>query len=236
MGSVALALNLTNLSYHYPDGTPALQGLSLQLGAGERLALLGPNGAGKSTLLLHLNGLLRGSGQGEVLGHDLATANLRALRREVGLVFQSPDDQLLMPSVFDEVALAVRNTGASKPEVAAAVGRALQAVDISDLADRHPLHLSLGQKKRVALASVLVTETQLLLLDEPTAGLDPAARRGLITLLQGLAPAMVVATHDFDLALALCPLAAVMGEGQIIAQGPTEALLTDARQLRRWGL
>lgn len=236
MGAAALALKVTGLSYRYPDGTPALQGLGLQLAAGERLALLGPNGAGKSTLLLHLNGLLQGEGEVRVFGEDVAHTNLRVLRRQVGLVFQSPDDQLLMPTVFDEVALAVRNAGANRTEVEAAVGQALQAAGSSDLAHRHPLHLSLGQKKRVAIASVLVTETRLLLLDEPTAGLDPAARRSLIALLQSLPPTMVVATHDFDLAQQLCPQAAIMGGGRILAQGPTAALLGDEQRLREWGL
>jgi cobalt/nickel transport system ATP-binding protein len=205
-----------------------LRGIELQVAEGERVALLGPNGAGKSTLLLHLNGLLRGTGQVTVLGVPVTPPNLSAIRRQVGLVFQDPDDQLFMPSVFDEVAYAAINAGYDRAKVRRRVGDAVQATGLQGLDDKHPLNLSAGQKKRLAIAAVLVTDNRLLVLDEPSAGLDPAGRRSLLGLLGSLPSTMVIATHDWGFASSLCERGVVLGEGRVIRDAPLGELARDA--------
>jgi len=219
VGDAPLAVDIQDLHFRYPDGTEALAGVALQVVEGERLALIGPNGAGKSTLLLHLNGLLRGTGRVSVLQMPVEGRHLRAIRQQVGLVFQNPDDQLFMPSVFDEVAYAAINAGYPPEEVRVRAAEAMRATGISALEGKHPANLSLGQKKRVAIASVLVTDNRLLALDEPSAGLDPAGKRSLIALLQSLQSTMVIATHDLDFALTLCRRAAVMRDGRVTCTG-----------------
>ena len=221
MDSPSLAVDVRGLKFQYPDGTKALHDVNLQVPHGQRLALLGPNGAGKSTLLLHLNGLLRGSGDVRVLGMDVREPHLRLIRQQVGLVFQNPDDQLFMPTVFDEVAYAALNAGYGREEVERRVSAALDMAGIEALRHKHPANLSVGEKKRVAIASVLVTDNRLLLLDEPSAGLDPGGRRSLITLLTSLPTTMLIATHDLDLACELCEVAAAMKGGRILEVGPT---------------
>ncbi len=227
MGGAPLAVDIRGLCFRYPDGTEALAGVGLQVEEGERVALIGPNGAGKSTLLLHLNGLLRGEGDVSVLGLTLQPRNLRVLRQQVGLLFQNPDDQLFMPTVYDEVAYAALNLRWPADEVRRRVAEAMELTGISGLAARHPAGLSLGQKKRVALASVLVTDNRLLALDEPSSGLDPPARANLLSLLQRLPATMVVATHDLEFALALCDRGAAMKDGRIWAAGPLRQLAAD---------
>jgi cobalt/nickel transport system ATP-binding protein len=227
MPDAHLALDIRQLTFRYPDGTTALDGIELQVRQGERLALLGPNGAGKSTLLLHINGLLRGEGEVTVFGLPVAGRNLQAIRQYTGLVFQSPDDQLFMPTVFDEVAYAALNAGYPDAEVRRRVAEAMAMVGISHLSEKHPANLSIGQKKRVCLASVLVTDTRLLVLDEPSAGLDPAGRSSLLGLIQSLSTTLVLATHDLEFALATCPRAVAMRDGRIIATGPTPDLAAD---------
>lgn len=236
MDQPALTLDIRGLSFSYPDGTEGLRGLDLQVPAGSRLALLGPNGAGKSTLLWHLNGLLRGRGEVRVLGLEVVARNLVALRRQVGLVFQNPDDQLLMPTVADEVAYAALNAGYPAVEVRCRVAAAMASTGVTHLASRNPLNLSIGQKKRVAIASVLVTDSRLLVLDEPSAGLDPAGRRSLLALLRELPGDLVVATHDLALAAQLCDLAAVMAAGRVAHLGPTVDLVSDEVMLAECGL
>lgn len=235
MAGAPVAVNIADLQFDYPDGTRALRGVSLQVAEGERLALLGANGAGKSTLLLHLNGLLRGRGEITVCGLPVTAPHLDAIRRQVGLVFQDPDDQLFMPSVADEVAYAAINAGYDRDEIRRRVAAALAAVGLTDLEHKHPLHLSAGQKKRLAIASVLVTDNRLLALDEPSAGLDPAARRTLMDLLAHLPGTQIIATHDLDLAAALCPRAVVMAGGAVAYDGATAPLLA-AGFLAQYGL
>ncbi len=230
------AILLRGLRYAYPDGREALRGLSLTVGCGEKVALVGPNGAGKSTLLLHLNGLLRGEGEVKVLGMPVIGEEIPHLRAEVGLVFQNPDDQLFSPTVFDDVAFGPLHMGLPAEEVRRRAAWALDQVGMADAAPRMPHHLSLGERKRVAIATVLAMQPRLLLLDEPTAGLDPRARRDLITLLQGLPQTMLVATHDMRLVAQLCNRVVVMDEGEIVADGPADSLLYDAALMEAHGL
>ncbi len=230
------AILLRGLRYAYPDGREALRGLSLTVGCGEKVALVGPNGAGKSTLLLHLNGLLRGEGKVEVLGMPVIGEQIPRLRAEVGLVFQNPDDQLFSPTVFDDVAFGPLHMGLTAEEVRRRAAWALDQVGMAEAAPRMPHHLSLGERKRVAIATVLAMQPKLLLLDEPTAGLDPRARRGLIALLKELPQTMLVATHDMRLVAQLCERVVVMDEGQIVADGPADSLLYDAALMEAHGL
>ncbi len=230
------AILLRGLRYAYPDGREALRGLSLTVGCGEKVALVGPNGAGKSTLLLHLNGLLRGEGEVKVLGRPVIGEEIPHLRAEVGLVFQNPDDQLFSPTVFDDVAFGPLHMGLPAEEVRRRAAWALDQVGMADAAPRMPHHLSLGERKRVAIATVLAMQPRLLLLDEPTAGLDPRARRDLITLLKGLPQTMLVATHDMRLVAQLCNRVVVMDEGEIVADGPADSLLYDAALMEAHGL
>ena len=233
---MAIAIDISGLSFRYPDGTLALDALDLSVGVGERLALIGPNGAGKSTLMLHLNGLLRGPGSIGILGMQLGERTLKDIRRRVGLVFQNPDDQLFMPTVFDEVAFAAVNAGHPEDEVRRRVAASLEAVAMGWSERKNPTDLSLGQKKRIAIASVLVTDNEILVLDEPSAGLDPRGRRELIALLDGFTCTMVIATHDLDLAAQLCTRVAVMAEGRILRLAPPAEVLADEPFLRDAGL
>ncbi|ACA58836.1 energy-coupling factor ABC transporter ATP-binding protein [Candidatus Desulforudis audaxviator] len=224
------AFEVADLYYTYPDGTPALQGVSLEAPAGSRTALLGANGSGKSTLLLHLNGLLSARrGSVRVFGREVGPDNLREIRRRVGLVFQNPDDQLFSTSVAEDVAFGPRNLGLNPGEVRRRVMWALDTVGITALARRPPHHLSLGQKKRAAIAGVLAMEPDLLVLDEPTAGLDPSGVRQLMELLavfHAQGRTIVLATHDVDLAYAWADRVAVLADGRLAAAGPA-ALLED---------
>ncbi len=236
MADTGLDIEVEDLSFRYPDGTVALEEVGLRVPQGGRMALIGPNGAGKSTLMLHLNGLLRGQGSIKVLGQELAESNLSDLRRQVGLVFQNPDDQLFMPTVFDEVAFAAVNARYDTEEVQRRVAAALATVGMSGYEIKHPTNLSLGQRKRVCIASVLVTDNRILVLDEPSAGLDPAGRRDLIALLASLDSTLIIATHDLDLVRQLCPEAVVLRAGKVVKTGPTAELLGDAEFLRSCGL
>ena len=197
---------------------------------------MGPNGAGKSTLLLHLNGILSGHGVIKVCGMELNDKTLRRVRAAVGLVFQSPDDQLFSPTVFDDVAFGPIYQGLPEPEVRARVERALAAVNMQDYAHRVSHHLSLGEKKRIAIATVLSMDPEVLVMDEPSAGLDPRARRGLINLLRALPQTILLATHDLPMVAELCARTIVMDEGQIVADGPTERILQDQALLEAHGL
>jgi cobalt/nickel transport system ATP-binding protein len=231
------ALTLRDVAYCYPDGTDAVRGVSLSVEPGERIALLGPNGAGKSTLILHLNGVLRPSaGEIAVSGVALADDTVRDVRGRVGLVFQDPDDQLFMTTVYDDVAFGPLNMGLPQAEVDRRVHEALHAVGLADTASRASQHLSFGQRKRVALATVLSMSPDLLVLDEPSSNLDPRARRQMVELLSSLATTMVVATHDMDLAWELCGRAVIMDAGTIVADGPAAELLADEALLQAHGL
>ncbi|MEJ5241748.1 MAG: ABC transporter ATP-binding protein [Anaerolineales bacterium] len=230
------SIEVSDLKFSYPDGHVALRGVSFHIAPGEKVALVGPNGAGKSTLLLHLNGLLRGEGRITVCGLSLTTENLVRVRRMVGLVFQNPEDQLFSPTVFDDVAYGPIYQGLEEAEVRQRVAQALEAVGMSHYAERVSHHLSIGEKKRVAIASVLSMRPEVLVLDEPTAGLDPRARRTLIRLLRNLDMTMLISTHDLAMVRELLPRTLVMDEGRIIADGPTQEILADRSLLESHGL
>lgn len=228
------ALLLEHLVYRYPDGTPALRGVNLRIDAGERVALIGENGAGKSTLLLHLNGCLHAtSGQVLVEGVSVRKDTLTTVRTAVGLVFQQPDDQLFMPTVREDVAFGPRNLRLTEEEVELRVREALRIVGAEALADRPPYRLSLGERRIAALAAVLSMRPRILVLDEPSSHLDPRARRRLIDLLATLTSTCILATHDLDLAAALCPRTVALHEGAVAADGPTAELLRDEALLAR---
>jgi cobalt/nickel transport system ATP-binding protein len=229
-------LQVTDLYYAYHDGHQALRGVSFEMCAGEKVALVGPNGAGKSTLMLHLNGILTGHGDVTVGNARLTRDNLPAVRAMVGLVFQNPDDQLFSPTVFDDVAFGPLHMGLPREEVIARVESALSAVRMSNYLDRMSHHLSVGEKKRIAIATVLSMNPQVLVLDEPSAGLDPRARRTLINLLRELPITMLVSTHDMRLVEELFPRTIVMDEGLIVADGNTKEILRDEKFLNEHGL
>jgi len=229
-------LSVRDLRFSYHDHHEALRGVSFDLCEGDKAALVGPNGAGKSTLMLHLNGILRGEGEIIVRGERLTRDNLPAIRSMVGLVFQNPDDQLFSPTVFEDVAFGPLHMGLPKEEVIERVEAALQAVRMSNYRDRMSHHLSVGEKKRIAIATVLSMNPQILVLDEPSAGLDPRARRTLINLLRDLPITMLVSTHDMRMVQELFPRTIVMDEGVIVADGETKDILSDERFLNEHGL
>lgn len=227
-------LAVRGLAYAYPDGRQALYGVNLQIDRGERVALLGPNGAGKTTLALHLNGILAaGAGSVSLAGLPVTKPNLTEIRRRVGLVFQDPDDQLFLPTVAQDVAFGPANLGLRGAELQQRVDEALALVGLPEVADRVPHHLSFGQRRRVAVATVLAMRPDLLVLDEPTSNLDPAARRELAEVLTRLDTTMLMVTHDLPYALQLCPRSVIMADGVIVADGPTQELLADAALLAR---
>lgn len=234
--SVASTIEVEGLSFAYPDGHAALHEVSFSVGAGEKVALVGPNGAGKSTLMLHLNGILQGKGVVRVCGMEVKEPNLGKVRAAVGLVFQSPDDQLFSPTVFDDVAFGPIYQGLPEGEVRARVEQALEAVHMSEYARRVSHHLSVGEKKRIAIATVLSMRPEALVLDEPTAGLDPRARRGLINLLREMPQTILASTHDLTFVRELFPRTIVMDGGRIAADGPTSKILSDAALLEAHGL
>ncbi|MBN2119172.1 MAG: ABC transporter ATP-binding protein [Anaerolineales bacterium] len=237
-------LQVHDLHFSYHDGRPALRGVSFAMCAGEKVALVGPNGAGKSTLMLHLNGILpdrprdfvHGRGEVSVEEKRLTRDNLPVIRALVGLVFQNPDDQLFSPTVFEDVAFGPLHMGLPMKEVEARVESALEAVRMSGFRDRLSHHLSVGEKKRIAIATVLSMKPQILVLDEPSAGLDPRGRRTLINLLRELPITMLVSTHDMKLVQELFPRTIVMDEGQIVADGQTRDILENEELLTAHGL
>jgi len=229
-------IKVTDLHFAYPDEHVALRGVSFNLCAGEKVALVGPNGAGKSTLMLQLNGILEGRGAVEIGGMRLTRDNLPVIRGMVGLVFQNPDDQLFSPTVFEDVAFGPLHMGLPEAEVFARVDAALEAVRMSSYRDRLSHHLSVGEKKRIAIATVLSMQPKILILDEPTAGLDPRARRTLINLLRDLHITMLISTHDMRMVAELFPRTIVMDGGHIVADGMTREILEDEKFLDEHGL
>jgi len=226
--SPAPAIEVERLAFAYPDGHQALFGVDLAIESGERVALLGPNGAGKTTLILHLNGVLEAqSGLIRVGGLAVNKEHLREVRRRVGIVFQDPDDQLFMPTVREDVAFGPYNLGVRGDELIRRVDSALGAVGMAVSADRPPHHLSFGQRRRVAVATVLAMEPQVLVLDEPTSNLDPAGRRELAGILNDLPLTMLMVTHDLPYALELCTRSLVIDAGVIVADGQTRDVLSD---------
>ncbi len=226
-------LDVRGLAYAYPDGHQALYGVDLHVHPGERVALLGPNGAGKTTLVLHLNGILTpGAGSVAVSGLPVAREHLMEIRRRVGIVFQDPDDQLFSATVRDDVAFGPRNLGLRGPSLDQRVLDALEKVGMAEYADRPPHHLSFGQRRRVAVATVLAMEPEILVLDEPSSNLDPASRRELADILRSLDVTVLMVTHDLPYALELCPRSVVLSDGVVVADGPTYDILTDEPLMR----
>lgn len=230
------AIEIRDLKFAYPDGRQVLRGVTLRVPPDRKTALVGPNGAGKSTLLLHLNGLLQGEGEITVAGIPVPDGDLGRVRAAVGFVFQNPDDQLFSPTVFDDVAFGPLHMGLPEEEVRDRVAQALETVNMPDFAGRVSHHLSIGEKKRIAIATVLSMKPEILVLDEPTAGLDPRARRNLINYLRDLPMTMLVSTHDMAMVAELFPSVAIMDEGQIVAEGLTSKILADKSLLERHGL
>jgi len=229
-------IRVDNLSYYYPDGQQALTDVNLAIYRGETVALIGPNGAGKSTLLFHLNGILHSNGVVKVFGRQVDDKNLRWVRSRVGLVFQNPDDQLFSPTVFDDVAFGPINLGYSEAEVRKLVTNALDWVGMTGYEQRSPHHLSVGEKKRIAIATVLSMNPEVLVIDEPTSNLDPGSKWSLIELLRGLAITKIIASHDLELVQALCQRAIVLDRGIVVADGATSNILADMPLLMAHGL
>ena len=222
------SLSVSALTYTYADGTSALNGIDIEVAHGERVAILGPNGAGKTTLVLHLNGILSpSSGTVSVGGLAVTKPNLGEIRRRVGIVFQDPDDQLFMPTVREDVAFGPHNLGLRGDELNRCVDDALESVGMLPYADSAPHHLSFGQRRRVAVATVLSMHPELLVLDEPSSNLDPAARRELADILVTLPVTTLIVTHDLPYALQLCPRSIVLNNGRVVAEGPTRSILAD---------
>ena len=234
------AIEIANLEYRYHDGTEALRGVSFRVAPGECVALLGPNGSGKSTLLLHLNGILpeklSGDGAVKILGEPVAPENLKTVRRQVGLVFQDPDDQLFCPTVQEDVAFGPQQLGLGDAEVAARVQKSLAQVGLAGFGRRATHHLSHGEKRRACLAGVLACEPAILILDEPTSGLDPRGRREFKALLRQIPATKLIATHDLELAVELCSRAIVLDRGQVVVDGRTVELLNDQKLMLAHGL
>ncbi len=220
-------IEIKGLNYSYPAGTEALRNINLDVFEGESLGIIGPNGAGKSTLLLHLNGILRGDSHVRVLDLEMEDRNLPRIRSKVGLVFQDPDDQLFMPTVFDDVAFGPINMDLDKEKVKHLVKQALEAVDMQDALNRSSHHLSFGEKKRISIATVLSMEPEILVLDEPSSNLDPKARQHLIDLLKGFKLTKIIAGHDLELILEICNRVAVLDKGVIVAEGDTKEILSN---------
>jgi cobalt transport protein ATP-binding subunit len=233
---MSCAVHAAELSYGYPNGQMALRGVDLHVEHGERVAILGPNGAGKTTLMLHLNGLMRGEGKLEVAGLQVEDGTLARLRASVGLVFQDPDDQLFMPTVAEDVSFGPLNQGLPPEEIERRVGEALGSVRMKDAAARAPYQLSMGERRRVAIATVLAMRPGLLVLDEPSANLDPRARRELLEILEGIDRTMLLTTHDLPMAAELCERAVILADGQIVADAGCHELLADTDLLAQHDL
>jgi cobalt/nickel transport system ATP-binding protein len=233
----APAIEVRGLRFAYPDGTEALEDITINIEPGEAVALVGANGAGKSTLLLHLNGYLMPA-QGEVrIGGTLLTRqSVATVRRAVGMVFQDPDDQLFMPTVFEDVAFGPLNAGLPADEVERRVAGALDRVGVSRLKARPPYKLSAGEKRAVAIATVLAMSPDVLVMDEPSSNLDPRGRRRLIEWLRTFERTKVIATHDLEFVVEVCSRVIVMDGGRIVAQGPTVELLNDEPLMLAHGL
>lgn len=228
------ALEVRGLSFAYHHGATVLDKMSLDVGAGERVALLGPNGAGKTTFALHLNGVLdKQEGSIVVGGLDLTEQNLMEIRKRVGMVFQNPDDQLFMSTVREDVAFGPANLKLTSEEIGRRVSESLKSVDAANLSNRTPHHLSGGEKRRAAVATALAMHPDILVLDEPTSGLDPAGGRELAALLLSLDVTQIIITHDLPFALEVCPRSVIMSGGAVVADGPTAELLADTETLRQ---
>jgi cobalt/nickel transport system ATP-binding protein len=229
-------IEIENLKFSYSNGNFTLQDIGFYVYKGETLGIIGPNGAGKSTLLLHLNGLLEGQGKIKICGLEMNKDNLKTIRRRVGLVFQDSQDQLFMPTAYEDVAFGPENLGLNKEQVDKEVDYALGVVGLSDKRDHLSYHLSLGEQKRLSIATVLSMSPELLVLDEPNANLDPSSRRHLIDLLKCLGNTKVIATHDLEMVLELTNRVILLDNGRVISQGQTREILSDQSLLEAHGL
>jgi len=226
-------LKINNLSYSYPDGHEALKDISFSIQKRESIAILGPNGAGKTTLILHLNGILGNlSGKIEVDGLKYTTENIAKIRETVGVVFQDPDDQLFMPTVIEDVMFGPKNFGYSNEDAEKNAIEALRMVGMDDFQDRAPHHLSFGQKRKVAIATVLASKPKLLVLDEPASNLDPASRRDLIEILKNLNISIILVTHDLPMALEICERSLILNEGEIKEDSQTKIILQNEKTMK----
>lgn len=230
------AIEIENFSYGYPDGTAALSDINLSIEHGQKLALIGPNGAGKSTLLLAMAGFAKGTGKVLIDGLEINRKNLRQIRTRLGCCLENPDDQLFMPTLFDDVAFGPLNMGMSPDQVKARVADALQTVGLADMADKAPHHLSAGQKRAAAIATILAMRPQIITLDEPDGSLDPRNRKNLVKLLAGLSQTLIIATCNMDFAAALADRAVLLDNGGIIADGDANKILSDSRLMAEHGL
>ena len=229
-------ITIEKLSFSYPDGQQALKDINLSIHKGESVALIGPNGAGKSTLIMHFNGILQSDGRVKLLGKPIANGNLKWARSKVGLVFQTPDDQLFSPTVFDDVAFGPINMGYTKEEVQRAVTQALDAVGMAGFEKRSSHHLSVGEKRRIAIATVLSMSPEILVIDEPTSNLDPRGKWALVEVLKKLPVTKVIVSHDLEMVRALCRRVVVIDAGRIAADGATDAILANKKLLAAHGL
>lgn len=233
------AVSINGLVYVYPDGTQALKGVSFDIFRGECLGLIGPNGAGKTTLMLHLNGIFLSENNNSIvtiMGRRVGKENVKAIRKDVGIVFQDPDDQLFMPTVFDDIAFGPINLGYDKAEVKRRVTQALAGVGMEGFEERVPHHLSIGQKKRISIATVLSMSPKVLVLDEPCASLDPRGKWELIKTVRELSQSKIIASHDMELIKALCERTVILDDGQIVADDLTENILSNLPLLKAHGL
>ena len=226
-------LKINNLSYTYPDGHKALNDINFSIDQGESICVLGPNGAGKTTLILHLNGILGNlTGEIEVDGLKYTPENIAEIRKTVGVVFQDPDDQLFMPTVLEDVMFGPKNFGYSNEESETNAVEALKMVGMENFQDRPPHHLSFGQKRKVAIATVLASKPKLLVLDEPASNLDPASRRDLIDILIKLDISIILVTHDLPMALEICERSLVLNEGIIKEDSLTKDILQNKQLMK----
>ena len=223
------AIEIENFSYHYPDGTPALNDINLTIEHGRRVALIGPNGAGKSTLLLAMAGFLKGTGKILIDGLEVKKENLKKIRGVIGLCLENPDDQLFMPTLFDDVAFGPLNMGLNAEDVKVRVDNALRTVGLADMADKAPHHLSAGQKRAAAIATILSMSPRIIAFDEPDGSLDPANRNNLIKLLSNLSQTLIIATCNMNFAFAVAEAAVLVDKGRIITHGAAEKIMLDAK-------
>jgi len=230
------AVEIENFSYTYPDGTIALSDISLKISPGERMALIGPNGAGKSTLLLAMAGFLKGGGRVVIDGKQVTGRNKKEIRTAIGCVLQNPDEQLFMPTLFDDVAFGPLNMGLVGRQLTSRVEDVLRTVGLSQMAQKAPHHLSAGQKRAAAIATVLAMSPAILAMDEPDSHLDPRSRKGLVELLAGLDQTLVIATCNMNFAAQLCSRAVVMDKGRVVADGRAGEIMTDSELMLNHGL
>ena len=225
--STSKAVELVNVSYHYPDGVEALVDINLVINKQEKMAVIGPNGAGKSTLITLLNGVRMGKGEINISGYPLIKKNLSKIRAIVGIVFQNPDDQLFCPTIYEDIAFGPLNSGFSDDEIEKSVAIALEEVDLVGYESRSPFHLSFGERKRASIATILALKPDIIAMDEPTSNLDPAHRRKIIGWIKKRRETFIVTSHDLDMIWDTCSRAVILNKGKIVADGKVKEILSD---------